>query len=110
MIGTGVNLFRWIRELRTVSTGVATAAPHSLTKICNQTRKKPMFMGISCAHTAKHRATFAQRVTRSSKPPIRREEAVSDGNWCQLFAKAAMKAAIEFVGNVPIASLKQFRD
>jgi hypothetical protein len=63
-----------------------------------------MFMGISCAHTAKHRATFGQRVTRSSKPPIRREEVVSDGNWCQLFAKAATKADIEFVGNVPLST------
>jgi len=67
-----------------------------------------MFMGISCAHTAKHRATFGQRVTRTSKPPIGREEAVSDANRCQLFAKGAMKADIEFVGNVPIATFLRF--
>jgi hypothetical protein len=60
-----------------------------------------MFIGISCVQTVKRRATFGQRVTRSSKPPIRQRRGPRDGNSCQLFAKAAMKADIEFVGNVP---------
>jgi hypothetical protein len=87
--------------LRPSPAGFATAPPHSLGKDSRPIAQEANVHGHFLRATAKHRATFGQRVTRSSKPPIRREEVVSDGNWCQLFAKAATKADIEFVGNVP---------